>query len=176
MGLVTPQWAAGFFDGEGTVDIRVRRTHGGKYIRFEMRCQIAQRERHALDLIAAVYGGSVHFNGRCHAWVASSQVAVRFLRDIAPHLICKAAQADVALRYSALQPGRPGIALTQGEIDARLALQKEIRAIRDASGLRAKDRNHSLQAEAAVYAVSRDGKAVADHRGAQASGKDRGLH
>lgn len=185
MGKVTPEWLAGFFDGEGTVDIRIAKTHGGKYMRFELRVQIAQRDRAPLRLIQAEYGGSIQ-GRRCGLWVASGSTALAFLRAIFPHSVCKADQIAVGIRFQERLVGmadrmvasrRRGFwKLPQDEMDARLALHREIRAIRDASGLRPKARNNSLQAEAAVYAVSRDGEAVANHRGAQASGKDRGLH
>lgn len=187
MGEVTAQWAAGFFDGEGTVDIRFRRTHGGKYERFELRAQIVQRDPAPLLLVAERYGGSVQGNGHgCHAWVASSRTAEAFLRDIAPHSICKADQIAVALRFAARlsipgqqmrNSGRRGFALLSAEERAaRAALMLELRGIRDSAGLRAKARRHPIQAEAAVYAVSRDAKALENHRSASAGGQDSGLH
>lgn len=178
MGEVTPEWTAGFFDGEGTVDIRLRRTHAGKYIRFELRCQIVQRDRMPLELLARRFGGSVQDNkgAACGAWVTSSQTAAAFLRQIQPYAIAKAAQVEVALRFAALPAGKRGVHLTQDQINARLALMAELRGIRDHSGLKPKARNRSLQAEAAVFAVSRDNEKMANHRRASASRQDRGLH
>lgn len=178
MGEVTAAWTAGFFDGEGTVDIRLRRTHGGKYIRFELRCQIVQRDRMPLELISRRFGGSIQDNkGRsCGAWVASTQTAVAFLREIQPHVIAKAAQVDVALRFAALPVGRRGVSMTQEQINARLALMAELRGIRDRSGLKPKARNHSLQASAAVFALPRDKEALASDRRASSRRQDSGLH
>ena len=185
MGVVTPQWLAGFFDGEGTVDIRIAKTHGGKYMRFELRVQVAQRDRAPLRLIQDQYGGSIQ-GSHCGMWVATGATALTFLRAIAPYSVCKADQIAVGIRFQERLVGqadrmaasrkRGFWKLPQEEMDARLALHREIRAIRDAAGLRPKARNYSLQAEAAVYAVSRDGEAVAGDRGAQASGENRGLH
>lgn len=185
MGAVTPEWLAGFFDGEGTVDIRLRKTHGGRYMRFELRAQIVQRDRKPLERIQAIYGGCIT-GRRVSALVLTGSGALKFLRVIAPHSICKADQIAIAIEFqervqdpAARMTGsaRRGFAgLSQAEMDARLALHRQLRNVRDESGLRPKARNHSIQAEAAIYAVSRDGKAIPDNCGAQASGENRGLH
>jgi len=175
---VTPSWTAGFFDGEGTVDIRLRRTHGGKYLRFELRCQIVQRDPMPLEMIAVRFGGSVQKSkgGSCSAWVTSGASAAAFLAEILPHVIAKASQVEVALRFAALPPGVRGVSHSQEAINARLALMNELRGIRDHAGLRPKARNHSLQRAAALFAVPRDAKAVAGNRRAPPGREDSGLH
>tara|TARA_R110000868_G_scaffold411231_1_gene702476 strand:- start:236 stop:793 length:558 start_codon:yes stop_codon:yes gene_type:complete len=185
MAELTPGWLAGFFDGEGMVDIRVAKSHGGKYIRFELRCQITQKDRGILERIQSAYGGSIQ-GGKCNAWVATGPTAASFLRAIVQHTICKTEQIKVGLRYQErlaspgdrmTASGRRGFfKLSQEEMDARLALQRELRGIRDSAGLRPKARNYSVQAEAAVYALPRGCTSMEDCGGAQASGEDRGLH
>lgn len=177
MGGVTPQWLAGFFDGEGTVDIRLRRTHGGKYMRFELRCQIVQRDPLPLLLIAEAYGGSIQKakTSSCSAWVVGAKAAEAFLRAIAPHSVCKSAQIAVALRFSeTIKLSRT--TLTADEVRNRLALMRELRGIRDDAGLTPKGRNDSLQAAAAILAISRQQEALEDRGRAPSSGEDRGLH
>lgn len=188
MAEVTPEWVAGFFDGEGTVDIRLRRTHGGKYIRFELRAQIVQRDPMPLLMIAEVFGGSIQKakGHSCSMWVATGPTAAKFLETISQHTICKTDQIAVALRFqkriahpaqTMTDSNRRGFArLPQSEVDARLALVREIRGIRDNAGLRPKARNYSLQAEAAVLGIPREREALEDRSGAQACGENRGLH
>ena len=106
--MATPEmiaYAAGFFDGEGTVDIRYRTTHGGRYDRFELRIAISQLATNVLDWLVEHFGGSWHTrnkNTNVSVWVLTGPPAVDFLGLIRPYLIVKAAQADVAFEFGAI--------------------------------------------------------------------------
>lgn len=107
--MISPEYVAGFFDGEGTVDLRYRRTHGGKYFRFEVRISFAQVDTAPLLAIQAVYGGSIC---RPKMSAASRLVVVgndsrTLLAAMIPHLIVKRKEAELAVQFFALQDSNP---------------------------------------------------------------------
>lgn len=99
--MLSPEYIAGFFDGEGSIDIRYRTTNGGRYDRFELRCAISQVYRKPLDMIQALYGGSVaeRRGGAIHHYVVTGAQANALLEAIRPFLVVKADEADVALEF-----------------------------------------------------------------------------
>ncbi len=99
---MTPEYLAGFFDGEGCVNITV----SGKHRRAVVRVAIINTNVPMLEGIQRQYGGRVH-KGRvraktphwkpfCHV-VWTGRQAEELLLTIRPYLILKAAQADLAL-------------------------------------------------------------------------------
>lgn len=99
--MLSAEYIAGFFDGEGCVDIRYRTTHGGKYQRFELRLTISQVFRLPLDKIVEQWGGSVspRRSGKIHYYVVSGKQANALLKAMRPHLLVKADEADIALSF-----------------------------------------------------------------------------
>lgn len=99
--MLSHEYIAGFFDGEGCIDIRYRTTHGGKYQRFELRLTISQVYRLPLDMIAKHWGGSVspRRSGNIHYYVVTGKQANALLESIRPYLLVKADEADIALAF-----------------------------------------------------------------------------
>ncbi len=96
---ITPQWLAGFFDGEGSICIH---KNGGGNCSFQ--ASISQAEPKILALIALKFGVRVYeraaqgrrgfqikFNGKC---------ATPFLEYIKDHVICKRRQVGAALEFA----------------------------------------------------------------------------
>lgn len=132
---------AGFFDGEGTVDIRQRRM--GKYQRLEVRCAIYQMVIEPLEEIKNQYGGSIAKYNKVNRLVISGDGMKRFLRDIRPHLIVKADEVGLALAFlelSELYPkrfratGGYEVALPE-TVDQRVIYMHELRAVRERKGI-----------------------------------------
>lgn len=104
-------YAAGFFDGEGSVSIsqRIRVINDKEYSSSDLWVSITQIRPAVLEQIAAQYGGRVYErqaratkSGEKHRrWdlVITSLAAAKFLRIIRPHLIVKADEVDIALRF-----------------------------------------------------------------------------
>lgn len=95
---------AGFFDGEGTVDIRHRKTHGGQYCRFELRVSVPQVVVSPLIELQANYGGSLCKPKKASTtnWVITGRQAIKFLSDVVPHLRVKKDEAEVGLAFGNL--------------------------------------------------------------------------
>lgn len=138
-------YAAGFFDGEGTVDLRYRRTHGGKYERFELRLQIAQVDTRPLMALQAQFGGSI-----CKPkMLSASRLCIvghdarAFLTAVRPYLITKAEEADIGLAFFQLvedtpnhwRKGQHRFNRTAPEIMAQKIIYfHEMRAVRERKG------------------------------------------
>ena len=99
---VTPQWLAGFFDGEGSV-VAVKHPNNGVYSFF---VHISQKEGKILSLIQFLYGGNMYpLSRRNHKWFMlkwTGKTSIKFLEAIKDHVICKKRQVDAALALAQL--------------------------------------------------------------------------
>jgi LAGLIDADG endonuclease len=101
--MITTEYIAGFFDGEGCVDFKIT----GQARMIAVRASIINTNRELLNLIQLEFGGSIysrpnaknphwkHFNSL--TWINSD--AVKFLRLIKPHIIIKLTQIRLAEEY-----------------------------------------------------------------------------
>lgn len=95
-------WAAGFFDGEGTIAISrgySKREGWGPY--YSMKISASQRIRYPLDQLVRLFGGTVcKSNGRdIYIWTCATRDGVRALREMLPFLTIKRDQAIVAIAF-----------------------------------------------------------------------------
>src|SRR6266487_5799279 len=104
--VITKQYIAGFFDGEGSVSIAKRRRYTDKITEgyaqvYALEVGIGQVDDLGLfDYLISTYGGSkvLSKKGRgCWVFKVYSRPAARFLEDILPYLIIKREQAICAL-------------------------------------------------------------------------------
>jgi hypothetical protein len=100
---MSAEWIAGFFDGEGCIQVEPRIR--GSNVGYQLSATISQNDRRPLDVLAARYGGSVSLasNGRCHRWRVHARRAERFLSDIAAHLLIKGEAVAIALEIQKTQ-------------------------------------------------------------------------
>lgn len=113
---MTTEYAAGFFDGEGSINIVRSKNSSNGRVHHALAVSVSQVRREPLDMLVEKYGGTVTTT-RCqpdknwrpaHRWNIRSQQAENFLRDIRPHLIVKAAEADIALEFRSIKAARGG--------------------------------------------------------------------
>ena len=105
-------WAAGLFDGEGTVLIRRRLKpgQGAKNPMYYVEVSIATTTGHVAKLFRAWFGGYVSRRHRAqyptrriiYRWRSAAQKAVAFLRLVQPHLRIKHHEVEIALRLQRL--------------------------------------------------------------------------
>ena len=91
-------WAAGFFDGEGSVIICKDKRTGRTYIKV----QVSQNKTLPLKLLQDKFGGSICSEGPgriASKWSATGFRAIRFLRAVSGHLRTKHRVACVALAH-----------------------------------------------------------------------------
>lgn len=106
--MLSIEYLAGLFDGEGYITIDHRRKMSHRVERCQIKCGISLVYKPLIEQLADQFDGIVNVNDSAHrknprnrivyAWVASSTVAVKFIRDVHPFLIIKRAQADLALQ------------------------------------------------------------------------------
>jgi hypothetical protein len=108
-------WAAGFFDGEGCVSIWRRNTGGKVY--YSMKLDMYQVDKAPLDIFVLLFGGTVRPRPRPPSlntnsrdgwvWSQSGHGAAETLKIMLPHMVCKRAQAEIAIEFQRLK-GRTG--------------------------------------------------------------------
>ena len=105
-------WAAGFFDGEGCISLS--KCYKDNYL---LRVTVAQRIIEPLQLLQALFGGQICVHdGRGNKnslrrttgwqWYVTGNRAKLPLESLQPHLKIKAREAELALEYLDLRPGR----------------------------------------------------------------------
>lgn len=102
--LVTEQYIAGFFDGEGSVSIAFRQPQGGWRVSpsYVLQVAIAQIDPRPLIAIQERYGGRIYHSGvgrRTWAWNVSARKARPFLEAVLPYLIVKRRDAEIGLAF-----------------------------------------------------------------------------
>lgn len=106
-------YAAGFFDGEGTVTIAQGKRADCQWPILNMRVIVGQNEIEPLLWLRARWSGTIvgraAGNGRKqhHTWTCFSRQAEKFLADVSPYLQVKRERADLALRFQQSM-GKPG--------------------------------------------------------------------
>ncbi|MGV1985619.1 LAGLIDADG family homing endonuclease [Agrobacterium sp. 22-221-1] len=129
MWLYSDQWAAGFFDGEGCIQIEPRKSgHGTSYY---VNIQVTQNDRRPLDELQKRWGGNVtgacrRATDRCFRWRMSSTGAAVFLTAMLPYLLVKRERALLALEMRDLM-GSKGIPATDAQRAARSYIYERFR-------------------------------------------------
>ncbi len=105
-------WAAGFFDGEGSISLIHRSDRGSASLRI----QITQVDPGVLEWFQELWGGKIYVHNKTRAsnarlnfqWIAQHQVAAKFLDDVVLYLRLKQERAQTALRWHKLVAGKRG--------------------------------------------------------------------
>lgn len=115
-------WLAGFFDGEGWIDLALSRGNPTLHV------AIKNTDLTALERCQAITGvGSIHSTKSktkpTWTWRVCGSKAQAVLRWLRPLLTCKASQADVVVAYPI---GHPGKKLPETVRSRRMALREEL--------------------------------------------------
>ena len=105
MQTLSDEYAAGFFDGEGSVYAATRRRHS-KYASPTIVVCISNTNKEVIDQHKKQWGGSIHerkYRGKKwqkqYQWVICTRNAEAFLRGISDHVIIKKEVVEKALEY-----------------------------------------------------------------------------
>lgn len=94
---ITPEWLAGFFDGEGCVHAWV-----SKESRAYAGIVLSQNDVNILALIMTKFGGIGSLQNQKHngayEWRCNGRTALPFLQCIRPHVVIKRRQVELAIR------------------------------------------------------------------------------
>jgi hypothetical protein len=83
-------WAAGFFDGEGSLDLKqASKASTNSRVRFQPRLVVGQTKREPLDKLRSLYGGNIRLRRSqrpgqkaCWAWELTGMKGFRELAHI----------------------------------------------------------------------------------------------
>jgi len=102
------EYAAGFFDGEGCVNC----SSGRKNSPF-IRILVVNTNLEVLKVFQNFWGGDINKNYKpkehwkqAYTWRLSHKSALKFLSDILPYLIVKKEQAELAIKFGSIRPGK----------------------------------------------------------------------
>lgn len=130
-------YAAGFFDGEGSVMIMAGSTKWKTQLRLIV--SVAQVHLEPLEWLRDRFGGTlrqrwVHKTNRRipYEWTACGAEAASFLEAIRPYLVLKAPHAELAAQFRAtVQPRKGGVVvpLSPAIIEQRASLRLRMKAL-----------------------------------------------
>ncbi len=124
-------WAAGFFDGEGSVSLNRTGPEGYLYLLV----MVSNKDTRGLAKLHNMFGGVLHPNDSrgCHRWSIRSRQAETFLQTIAPFCVQKGDAIGVALSFQKTV-GPPGTrALPPGVTNIRQDLRNQLHTINRAT-------------------------------------------
>ena len=105
--MISAQYAAGFMDGEGCINVSSCRTT--TYIRV----LIVNTNREVLEMFQQRWGGDIKQNKQqkahwkvSYTWRVSYAACQQFLKDVYPFLVIKKKQAEAAFIFFDNQPGK----------------------------------------------------------------------
>jgi hypothetical protein len=97
-------YAAGVFDGEGSVslDMKQKAAHRAKH--GVLRVNVTNTCEELIDWFEDKFGGHTYMNDsrssrNVHKWQAGARVARDFLQQVLPYLIVKRRQAEIAILF-----------------------------------------------------------------------------
>lgn len=138
--MISVRYAAGFFDGEGSITMQfVRVSAGTRY--FRMVVQVCVTDPAPLLKLQERWGGRINTwqskdptskRKRAYYWRLSGNHARKFIKDVRPYLIIKGPAADVALEFwGRVRPrGKwPRKRLSPEEVAARMVLINKLRSL-----------------------------------------------
>lgn len=126
--MISAEWLAGFFDGEGCVSInKIPRNTNGRNHQYTCGASVSQKNKAILQLIHEDFPeGRLVWSSRVWNLCFSGKRAKRFLEFIRNHSLLKRDQIEVALRFiSRLNADASGMGhgwtLEEDEIQRRAA-------------------------------------------------------
>lgn len=132
--MLTPQYAAGFFDGEGTLSLfyearRVWKSDSSRLVRgTTLIVSVANTHLGILQEFKELFKGNVFVNNKArnpnhkpvHSWrIQNTEGKTHFLKTILPYSIVKREQIEIALRYLSTV-GAIGKRVSQDDWEIRL--------------------------------------------------------
>jgi len=119
---ISPQYIAGFLDGEGHVTI-LKRNQYTRYPSYGLHVGFTNRDLRVLNAIKSVYGGNLFQKKRYKAAHSSAfelrigkrSDVERLLSDVLPYLIIKREQAEIGLAFLQLRRVKMEVTLKRGK-------------------------------------------------------------
>lgn len=123
-------YVAGFFDGEGSINIS-RRQRKSFSPEHSLTVAIGQRDGETLDWIQEHFGGNLHQVKRdgSYTWYCGNQKALAFLKELFPFLRYKKPQAQLAISFYEGGKRDRGRAIPADELERRERIREEMKML-----------------------------------------------
>jgi len=131
---LTPEiaaWAAGFFEGEGSICIQRRTSSHSRFgVNYALAVQVSQRRSKPLLVLCDHWGGYFHKvrTRGSYGWRISSAQAVNFLEDIKPYLWFRQELVQLALDFAHTK-GAHGKPVTREQLTQQEDFRNKIRQV-----------------------------------------------
>lgn len=128
MNKLTLSYLAGFFDGEGSINITTRnRKHYA--IEHTLTIAIGQKDGKTLDWIKDMVGGNISLvkRDKSYFWYCSNRKAYEVLKTLIPYLKYKKPQAVLALRFYDDREDTRRKPVPQKELDRRENIRQQLK-------------------------------------------------
>jgi len=125
-------YAAGVFDGEGSVGTK-RDSNHSEYPRI--RANVGNTDPRLIAWFKDRFGGYVYLNVRkppnkpCYQWEVNSRMAAAFLGSILPYLVIKRERAEIALQIAALKKWGGGRTRSSPSLVEQLEMARAIKTM-----------------------------------------------
>lgn len=133
---MSPEWVAGFFDGEGYVGIR--KDSGARHHKpnpsYTLYVCLTNQDKGPLELLCQQFGGDIQKSGGktkpVYCWRVSANKATLFLQHILPYSLVKRVQIELGLEFQETRGlgGGRGRPLTEDDWMLREAYYQELMA------------------------------------------------
>jgi hypothetical protein len=123
-------YAAGYFDGEGTINVLSCKGN------FQLRVQLTSYDLESLSVFEELFGGKVRsdefagVNFRVYRWAKNNRHAMSVLSAMVPFLRAKKEQAELALDSGWDFQTRGGPRLTEIQIGKRASLHRALKEVK----------------------------------------------
>ena len=103
---MTPEYAAGLFDGEGMIRIARWEKPDSIHVRYALYVSIGMTHRPIIEQWQAEFGGKMYMNRHDlrnkkhriqYLWSVGSRIAANCLRELLPYLIVKRTEAQIGI-------------------------------------------------------------------------------
>jgi len=125
-------WAAGFWEGEGSVTIARRLSKRSRHgFAYRLRVRVSQTKVKPLQLLQGYWGGSLSSRKRfgrtqeTYDWAISCRLGAKFLNDIYPYLKFRHRLAEIGLELADTMSNGNQL-VTEGQFKKRETLRQEV--------------------------------------------------
>jgi hypothetical protein len=119
-------YMAGFFDGEGSINI-IKRNRGNWTPEYTLSVAMGQKDGKTLDWVKDNFGGNVYVIKRDGSffWLCGNVKAITFLKQLLPYLQYKKSQAELAIKFHEEREPRT-IPVSQSELARRERIRQDL--------------------------------------------------
>ena len=130
---MTPQWLAGFFDGDGHVSVCRTVVNPARNMYLRLKCTFTGTDSGTLSLIASIYGlrgpylkKSKKYKHNVYELGLTGKHCATLLRKILPYVVIRRKQVELALKFDEVMHIGSGCRLTEEQARQGIEIRWQI--------------------------------------------------